>query len=271
MNFPHPVLANWRDDFKESQFSVDVSYREDKADGRLELSFTGALDCPAINALVTGGKAMLGCFVVCRATGVRRLVELGTLPSSYTFGRGELLDTVNLRPLVWMISNVSDWSPVGVHDEFSSPQMLRKGDIVAMAEELTIEVRKDDLPALETIFDLNVNDQLPKGQFEVHTMRDRITIQACRDTYNLVELLRATQGASASVVMNSLYIPVVMSVLTEIARSGAEQFEEYRWLEPFRRRYVKLDITPSVDTAFQDAHKLLDSPFHDLEKLTGGE
>tara|TARA_R110000868_G_scaffold101213_1_gene278670 strand:- start:935 stop:1768 length:834 start_codon:yes stop_codon:yes gene_type:complete len=271
MNFPHPVLASWRDDFSDGRFDVEVIYREGKSDGRLELAFTGALESVAINALIDDGKAMLGCFVICRSTGVRRLVELGTLPSSCTFARGELLDTVNLRPLVWSTAGIAGWSPEGVHDEFKEPQTLRKGDIIAMSEELTIEVNKADLPALETIFDLKVNEGLSDGQFEIDMMRERITILASRETYNLVVDLRVITGASAAAVMNSLYVPVVMSVLTEIARGGAEQFEDFRWLEPFRRRYLKLDITPDIDTAFKDAQRLLDMPFHDLKQLTGLE
>lgn len=61
-----------------------------------------------------------------------------------------------------------------------------------------------------------------------------------------------------------------MTVLTEIAKGGDTQFEQYRWCEPFRRRYLKLEITPSVDSAFRDAQLLLECPFHDLELLAGG-
>lgn len=271
MNFPHPVLAHWRDDFSDGRFEVEVHYREDKSDGRLELAFDGHLESEAIQNLIDDGRAMLGCFVICRSTGIRRLIELSKLPESYAFARGELLDTVNLRPLVWTIADVAGWSPEGAHEEFADPQSLAKGDIVAMADEVTIEVRKADLPALETIFDLKVNEGLPNGEFEIDTLKDRITILASRETYNLVSVLRVSGGPSAAALMNSLYVPVVMSILTELARGGEGQFEDHRWLEPFRRRYNKLEISPSVDTAFRDAQRLLEMPFHDLGQLAGSE
>lgn len=269
MNFPHPVLAKWRDDFRSGRFDVDVVYRVSKTDGRLELAFEGCLESEAIERLIRDGVAMLGCFVFCRATGLRRLIQLGKLPTTCSFAKGDLLETVTIRPIVWLLKDIDSWVPPDVHDEFGSPQSVSAGDIVAMSDELVITVDQAELPALETIIDLKINDTLPDGQFDIDLTRDRVTILASRDTKHLVDTLRETTEAAAASVFNSLYVPAVMTILTEIDRGGSEQFEGLRWLEPFLRRCEKLNLTPSSETAFRDAQRLLDLPFHQLQILTG--
>ncbi|MBI1254771.1 MAG: hypothetical protein GC196_10560 [Hyphomonas sp.] len=269
MNFPHPVLAGWRNDFSAGRFDVDVAYRISKTDGRLDLAFQGHLESKAIETLIADGAAMLGCFVTCRATGLRRLIELGKLPGTYSFASGELLETVTIRPIVWLLKDIAGWTPQDVHAEFGAPQAVSAGDIVAMSEELVITVDQAELPALETIFDLKINETLPDGQFDIDLTRERVTILASRDTKHLVDTLRATTEAAAASVFNSLYVPAVMTILTELDQGGSAQFEGLRWLEPFLRRCEKLKLSPSSATAFRDAQRLLELPFHQLQILTG--
>lgn len=267
MNFPHPVLAPWRDDFNDGEFTVDVTFREDRNTGQVDLHFAGTLKSAAMKQLIPSGKAKFGCFVVCIATGVRRLIDLGTLPSTYTFAAGELLDTVTLRPLIWMTDEVPDWTPPGVHKEFSGPQKIRKGDIIAMAEELAIEVSQADLPAIETIFDLKVSEGIPEGQFDVDMTQERITILAAPETKALADTLRKVDDSTRAVIMNSLYVPSVMCVLIALGKGEAE-FSGLRWFEPFMRRCRKLDVEPNADQAFADALKLLECPFRTLSIMT---
>lgn len=268
MTFPHPVLAAWRDDFRTGRFDVEIGFEEDLRDGSVVLKFEGHLDSAAIGDLISSGSAMLGCFVLCQATGLRRLIELGSLPASYTFAAGELLDTVLLRPIVWILRDVSNWQPEGVHEEYGKAQNLSAGAIVAMAEEFSITVSQAELPALETIFDLKVAEHLPEGEFEFDLKRERITILAGPQTKLLVDTLREMKGYASAAVMNSLYIPAIMTVLTLLDSNGEDGYSGFRWFEPFRRRCNKLEIRPSTENAFQDAQRLLETPFLDLRKLT---
>ena len=271
MNFPHPVLASWRDDFPGGGFDVEIEYNEDTRDGGVDLRFMGTLSSSAIEDLIASGSAMFGCFVTCKATGLRRLIELGSLPATYKFKPGELLETVILRPIVWMLRDVDSWRPVGVHPEFDAEQSVKPGDIVAMADELAITVAQADLPALETIFDLKIADHLAEGEFEIDLRRDRITILAGRETKHLVDTLREMKGGAATSVMNGLYIPTIMTVLSEVAAHGEDDFVGLRWYEPFKRRCERLDIEPAIAKAFSDAQRLVEFPFLDLRKLTEAE
>ena len=100
MNFPHPVLAEWRDDFKAGSFIVDISFQEDKDKNQLILHFETSLKCDDIEKLLHDGSAQLGCFVTCISTGYRRLIEIGHPTYLFNFKPGDLLDSVVIRPIV---------------------------------------------------------------------------------------------------------------------------------------------------------------------------
>jgi hypothetical protein len=66
--------------------------------------------------------------------------------------------------------------------------------------------------------------------------------------------------------MNSLFVPVVMQVLDQLAE-GYEQFEQYRWVHPFRARCELVDIDIEKLDLLNDAQRLLAQPFVSLEQL----
>jgi len=57
---------------------------------------------------------------------------------------------------------------------------------------------------------MEVDDTLNEGEFSVDMDAHKITILAPRDTYDLIEELRASGSTSLSVVMNSVYVPVTV-------------------------------------------------------------
>lgn len=274
MMFPHPVLADWRDDFKIGEFDVEIAYREDKKSGRLDLALSAHLVSNEVEQLIKSGDALFGIFVLCPSTGMRRLIDLALPKSNYTFAKGELLDTVYIRPMVWTRHEVFSWEPSEVHPEFAGPQSLRCGDVVALAAEHQIEVNRADLPALETIFKLKIDETKQPGEFDVNLDSEKITILAGRETYELIETLRVSDGAGPASVMNGLYVPAVMKVLSEISsESGEPRLQEYegrRWVTPFEKRCSKLDIQFENSRILENALRILERPFHHLAQLTGG-
>lgn len=273
MNFPHPVLAEWRNDYKTGKFEVDISYQEDKSNNQLMLHIGSTLESNAIESLIENGSAQLGCFVTCLATGYRRLIEIGRPTHTYRFKPGDLIDSVTVRPIVWATRPLATWTPANVHTEFSGEYDIQLGDILAMAEENAIHVGRADLPSLETIFCLEVDETLNEGEFSVDMGAHKITILAPRKTYDLIEELRASGSASASVVMNAVYVPAVMRVLSQVSTEEGDgnfaEFEDQRWVSAFQKRCDKLEIKHRESEILGNAQKLLEFPITLLEPTKG--
>lgn len=271
-SYPHPVLAPWSTDISGASFSTTITFREESESKQVSVHCATVLDQVEILELIRSGSATFGCFIKCLDTGFRRLQTFGFPEGTHHFAPGALLGRVSIRPVIWAADCITNYHPKGVHAEFGSSTDIAVGQILALDEEQTIEVTRPPIAPIESIFEIVSSDEVTKSSFEVDTGADRITVRMDKDTYKLVQALRQTNDVSRTVVMNSLYVPVVMEVLDQVIKGGGfEQFEQYRWLYPFRDRCQLLDVDIEKLNLLSDAQRLLEQPFESLHQLVDDE
>lgn len=266
-SYPHPILAPWSSDISGAEFSTEIKYLDNEKSNRLSIHCTVKLDQSDLLNLISDGSALFGCFIKCQETGFRRLLRIGFPTGGHDFAPGALLGRVQIRPMVWSVRPISGFRPAGTHPEFTSAFDLQPGQILALDEEQTIHVTRAPLPPIESIFEIGSSDELPESRFEIDTEADRIKVKMGMTTYKLVQELRQTTDDTRAVVMNSLYVPVLMEVLTRVAQGRPEAFEEYRWFTPFKFRCDLAGVDLSKLDAFNDAQRILSDPFMLLNKL----
>jgi hypothetical protein len=267
-SYPHPVLAPWSSDISGAMFRAEVSYREEEQSNQLSIHCAATLDQPDIVALIRNGFATLGCLIRCQETGFRRLQPIGFPTGSHDFAPGALLGRVQIRPIIWSTKPIPHYRPIGVHMEFSDSLDIEIGEILALDKEKIIEVTRPPLPAIESIFEIKSSEELPENRFEIDAELDRVLVRMGVKTYKLVQELRVTDINTQIAVMNSLYVPIVMEVLTQLKERGYEPFESYRWLHPFKARCELSHIDIQKADFLNDAQKLLSFPFATQKKLT---
>lgn len=265
-SYPHPVLAPWLEDIAGAAIDTEITFREQGEGNQVSIYFSAKLEQPDILKLIQDGAASFGCLVKCQETGLRRLQRLGFPTGLYHFAPGALLGRVQLRPMVWAVDRIDSYNPEGAHAEFGNGTDIERGQILALDDEQIINVTRPPLASIESIFEIVASDQVPEGRFDVDTESDKLTVRMSKKTYLLVQSLREENEISRNVIMNSLYIPVVMQVLDQLT-DGYEQFEQYRWLHPFRGRCELEGIDVEKPDLLNHAQRLLAMPFSGLEKL----
>ncbi|SDY18954.1 hypothetical protein SAMN05518669_11016 [Variovorax sp. YR634] len=265
-SFPHPVLAPWSTDFDGISFTSQISFRENPDDNQVSLHCAATLDQPDIAHLIQEGLATFGCYIKCHDTGMRRLQEFGFPSGIRHFAPGALLGNVQLRPMVWSIQAIESYRPAGVHAEFSGTFSIAPGQILALGEEQVIEVTRPPLPTIESIFEIVLSKEVGENEFEIDTEHDRITVLMGERTFQLVQGLRQADETTRAVAMNSVYVPVVMQVLVQLAE-GSEHFEQYRWLHPFLERCRLSNVDIGKPDLLTDAQRLLAHPFASLAQM----
>lgn len=263
--YPYPLLAPWSNDISESSFNTEIRYREDNSSQQLSMHFDSALTNDDISRLIDNGSARFGCFIRCKDTGLRRVQPLGFPQGIHDFAPGALLGRVEIRPMIWTTKSVSSYLPLGAHFEFHESD-LESGKIIALGEEQILHVTHPALPTVESIFEIDINPNLPDGKFEIDMGGDKIVIRMPDITFSLVQLLRQTDNSTKIVTRTSLFIPTLMYVLDQISKNG-EQFEGLRWYNSFSSRCDLLSINKNNPDLLNDAMKLLDNPFMALECL----
>jgi hypothetical protein len=168
--------------------------------------------------------------------------------------------------MVWAVKPIESYRPQGAHAEFGKGFDVEPGQILALDEEQIIDVTRPPIASIESIFEIVSSDEVAEGKFDVDTESDRLIVSMGEKTYQLVQGLRETDDVTRDVIMNSLYVPVVMQILDQLAR-GHEQFEQYRWFHPFRARCEIAGVNIDEPDLLNDAQRLLEQPFASLERL----
>lgn len=266
-SFPFPVLAPWSDDIEGATISAEIKFREEREISQVTLHCAAIVTQPEIAELIHKGVATFGCYVKCIETGVRRLQPMSFPTGLHDFAPGALLGHVHIRPMVWTVSNLHGYKPTGLHPEYLGDFDIGPGVILALDEEQIIEVSRPPLPSVESIFEIKSSAEIAEGKFEIDSASDRVIVRMNPKTYDLVQRLRHFDEATRVVIKNSLYIPMVMQVLSDLSETGFESFEKYRWLHPFRTRCEQLRIDVEKLDLLSDAQALLENPFATLAML----
>ena len=265
-SYPHPVLAPWSSDVSGSSIHTELHLREHDEAQQIDIHCQCKLDHPGIVDLIERGQARFGCSITCRATGFRRLQQFGFPSGTHQFAPGALLERVQLRPMIWAVRPIAAYSPAGAHEEFGVPLDIEPGQILAMDDELIVDVLRPPIPSIESIFEIFASPDLGEAEFEIDLSGDRIHVTMSKNTFELVQRLRGESDLSRRAVMSALYVPVVMEVLHQISNSP-EEYAQTRWFEPFRKRAELLDVDLKDPELLTDAQTLLDRPFSGLDQL----
>lgn len=268
--YPHPVLSSFTDDYSSGEFYAEFSVSENPETGDLTLWHQINLTEKTIRDLVEAGQAEVGCIVRCMDTYYIRLHSFA-FPSGRTdFPAGDLINTVNLRPVIWVKGDVSGLRSEFIHHEFGGLIPLKSGDIIALDVESSISVGQAKLAKAESIFELKMSDEVQEGVVKVDLEHERISIFMASKTFDLIAKLR-NGDSGLSVVMNSVYLPAVMEVL-DLLRENGGAYAERRWYRPFMEKCIFKGI--SLDGNFSimaAAQLLLENPVASLEELVRGD
>jgi len=259
--FPHPVLWARTGDFSEGSFSsTELRVEEELNTGQVTVHLSLELAQPDFLALIAAGQATPGVIVECADTYFSKLVSLTTAGGEIRFDPGAVSGRVVLRPAVWSKQVVRNFGPRSLHPEFGQLiPVIEAGTILALADEQVIEVGRDKLAPLETIFELSVNEIVPEGEFLVDLEAERIRIAAGKAAHGDISGMRNSRDGRA-VLLSSVYLPALISVLQSIKGGGA-LYESRRWHRIFTAKMTSLGIDVEACEPLVAAQKLLKSPF----------
>lgn len=260
IRFPHPVLWAETHDFLAGEFAVKLSITEAIDTGSLRLAYNIVLDESNVRALMESGRARAGVYVTCRETYFNELKPLSLDGGQLEIPGGRLKGRVVLRPLVWSSENISNFRSPNLHPEFGvDGWSFPKGAILALGDETNIDVGREKLAPIESIFTLSRNDEVPENQIRIQLDGEKIAINAPSQTHEKIDRLRGSR-AGKIFLLNGIYLPAVMDVLSYL-RDDSGIYEGKRWHRIFMAKTGHLGISLENGDILEGAQKLLASPF----------
>jgi hypothetical protein len=259
MRYPHPVLSEFSSDYVTGEFRCSF-VQQMTGEGELKLTAELALDSNELLGLIENQQAAAGYFVVCRRTYFNVLQPAPLGRSERFFDASKLFGTVSLRPAVWTLAPVHNFSSPLIHKEFGSSVNLPKGSVVALGAEFRFSIDKKKYKPFESIFELAVDERLEPGVVQVDPLRDRITILAEPNTYRDLADMR-NLPAGRNILLGSVYMPAIMDVLA-LLQGGETSPTSKNWYRVFKAKCDDLAIDPSNPNGspLMIAQKLLRAP-----------
>jgi hypothetical protein len=228
--------------------------------GGLQLRYDLRLTEESLAKHLAEKKAKACLFVTCLETYYNKIHDVDAPNGILEIDRGLLSGTVNLLPLIIAAEEGVSITSDKLHKDFHDLNFhLDNGEILAIGSEFRINVGREKLAPIESIFDMAVNDDVPAGQFRVNLDDERITILAERETYTSIYSIRNT-APGKPILLNSVYLPAVMEVLT-VLQQDPGPYQDKRWYKVFEAKCAHENVNLENPDLLKDSQKLLKSPF----------
>ncbi len=259
MRYPHPVLSEFSEDYVTGEFRCEF-VQQMTAEGELKLTANLALDSNELTSLIENQQAAIGYFVVCRRTYFNFLQAVPLGSSEKFFDVSKLFGTVILRPAVWTLDRVENFTCPLVHKEFGEAVDLPKGSVIALGPEFKFSIDKKKFKPFESIFELAEDAGVEPGTFSVDPMRDRITILAEPATYKKLAHVRGMEMGK-DVMLNAVYMPAVMEIVALLQVDDTGMTGKH-WYRIFKAKCDDIGINPSArnQSPLDVAQRLLKAP-----------
>ncbi len=258
MRYPHPVLSEFSSDYTTGEFSASFSHQVTDED-QLKIVSNFSINCDELRVLIENQKASAGYFAICRRTYFNYLQPASLGESEKFFELSRLYGAVSLRPVIWTLEDVGNYSSPLIDNEFGKDIVITKGSVIAMGPEFRFSIDQQKFKPFETIFDLAQREDINPGMINVDPDGDKITILAEPETYKSIANMRnILEGRT--ILLNTVYMPAVMDIVSRLQIDKSLQGK--RWYRVFGAKCDDMGIDPSDDTLspLEVAQKLLREP-----------
>jgi hypothetical protein len=268
MRYPHPVLSELTKDYTTGEFTCELTQQMTPS-GELKLTSTFKLTSNELKSLIDNQQASAGYFLVCRRTFYNKLEAVPVGTTDRHFPAADLFGTVTVRPIVWTLKEVQNYSSKSMHQEFGQSIRIRKGAIIAIGPEFRFSMDKRKFKPFESIFELAEDPTVEPGTFVVDPLRDKITIYAEKKTYTDLSNLRGLPRGR-DILLNAVYMPAVMEVFSTI-QAGESSIVNQAWYRIFKAKCDDIGMNPldATLTPARAAQKLLRAPLKKTISVMG--
>lgn len=275
-SYPHPVLRPQSSDYVDRAFQVEIELDliAEATDLRLTAEFE--LSDSDIQRLIDDGCASYALLARCSKTHYRALMWSSTGDIRHDIRDGEIAGLVEFAPFVIATRRIDGFSATQWHPDFEGMTFnLAEGTVLALDEPKEYWIDNAEEAPIGSIFDLGRTDDtnLQPGQWRCDLEGDRVRIEMPEDNHARFLAARAAidGGADGAYLMNGVYLPALVYVLTQ-ADASEHDLGDYRWFRCLNARLAVLG-RPALGSKdakidrLRDAQLVFDDPFARLPLL----
>lgn len=272
--FPHPVLRptpGGQGDYPRAEFETTIEATRTTGALDVEVSADFVLSDPDLGRLLGRGDAKCFLLVEASTTRFRRLPGAESDRLRERFHAGDLKGRVEFRPFLICMRKLVGFKAGGWHPDCGDRSFhLYPGDVLAQDEPLAYWIDTEDEKPIGSIFKHTASNRQPDGMWTCDLSGNQIAIRmSVRDHGRFEEARRQLETDDASTLINSIYLPALVHVLSEADRSEDEHADR-RWYSTLDGKLADHDcprLGKDAQDRLADAQKLLKSPLSQLSRF----
>lgn len=144
IEYPHPVLNEYTNDFIESNFSIKVVSHSDNGN-TIELEFAYILSCAGVEDLLSRGLAKIIMRLTCSRTSYRTVYDMKQNENTIiSIPKKLVTDVIDIQAMIVATKNFDKYALKEFNKNYfgETAFALRKGDIIANEPGITIKLNK---------------------------------------------------------------------------------------------------------------------------------
>ncbi|MER2108980.1 MAG: hypothetical protein ABS949_18800 [Solibacillus sp.] len=201
--FPYPVLSPFNDDIKGEALKAEIEATTLEND--LEFTVTFQLENDTLLQLIAEGKAVYGVHLECVST-LKRFFEQSAQPTfSFPINHKLLNNVVDINFFVVASKDIEGYTNVDAHEDFDGVTfVIDKGDRLAFAETVKMNITKEPIAKTNSIFELAVNSYDSAPLFAAD-FQEKIIVSVPKGIYEEITNLRGFIGADVDQLLITMY------------------------------------------------------------------
>ena len=240
-SFPHPVLAEFRDDVVPSQFGLATTVSPDPDNYYLEVQFV--YSSPSLASLIKTGKAIHTVHLECKRNFYREVFSFEAVTERITIPASQLVGRVEVSGFIVAREAIEAYRIDGAHSDYGDATFqIQPGDILAMASTQVFDAYTDydPLRRISSILTIRRSDDEDEGPMSLDTSGELIVATLSRKDYERYTDLK-TDLRLVPLLANQVVLPAILEAVHQMKRLSEEEFEEEKDKRWFRSVVKKLD------------------------------
>ncbi|WP_221568995.1 hypothetical protein [Alkalihalobacillus sp. TS-13] len=266
-HFPHPVLSFFSDDFNESTF--DAKVEPIISENSFEFLIDFNLNNQDLRKIIAEEKAKFMVHIECVKTWVRLAEKTSNSSIEVSVPAEKLHDRADVCVFVVADQDIPRYRNDCFHPDFEGEFFqIKKGDILAVGPEISVNLEKKPLEKINSIFQLVKDPTYKEGDMSVNVESEKITVLLSIATHSKYQQLIRDPNL-IPVFHTMIAVPALVYALSYIKETfecqrDLEELTSYSWYKSISRRLEEMNIdienTGSLEDPVSLAVKLVNKP-----------
>lgn len=270
-HYPYPVITPFESE-NNYIFSCNLKLEEDVELDLMRFKVHYTLKNKTIQNLIDKGLAVFSLHIECPSTMKRLLLSTDRKANEFEVSIHDLNKTVDINFFILAKKTISNYEnseldPYSKGFEFE----LEKGDLLAIGPPETLEIEKEPLIEMNSIFELVPDMSKNAKPLSIDLSDSKIRIQLPKENFDQLSYLHGATTTKTDTILAAIYyIPAIVEALYLIRAahqsrddSWIEEIRDTAWYKSIKTRLHHIKI--SVDSLPEEnligvAHEMLDDP-----------